>query len=165
MPWNDTDIHWMKRAVALAREGEAERGKNPIGCVIVCDGQAIGEACNEVDLRHDATAHAEILAMGRAGATLKCNELTDAVLYTTLQPCGMCTMASIWAKIGRIVYGAGREDVDEMYFEERHLDTVDFIRDAYKDDLSLEGGLMAKDCAALYVPPGTDIPINQQSNR
>ena len=60
--------------------------------------------------------------MGRAGARLKCNELTDAVLYTMLQPCGMCTMASIWAKIGRIVYGAGRDDVHEMYFEDRHLE-------------------------------------------
>jgi tRNA(adenine34) deaminase len=133
--------------------------------VIVRDGQVIGEACNEVDLRHDATAHAEILAMGRAGARVKCNELTDAVLYTTLQPCGMCTMASIWAKIGRIVYGAGRDDVHEMYFEDRHLDTVDFIRDAYKDDLSLEGGLMAGECAVLYVPPGADIPKDQQFNR
>ena len=61
----------MKRAIALAREGEGEPpGKNPIGCVIVRDGQVIGEACNEVDLRHDATAHAEILAMGRAGASM-----------------------------------------------------------------------------------------------
>jgi tRNA(adenine34) deaminase len=165
MSWNDTDTHWMKRAIALAHEAEAEPGKNPIGCVIVRDGQAIGEACNEVDLRHDATAHAEILAMGRAGAKLKNNELTDAVLYTTLQPCGMCTMASIWAKIGRIVYGAGRDDVHEMYFEDRHLDAVDFIRDAYKDDLSLEGGLMVKECATLYAPPGVDIPKEQQFNR
>jgi tRNA(adenine34) deaminase len=133
--------------------------------VIVRDGQVIGEACNEVDLRHDATAHAEILAIGRAGARLECNELTDAVLYTTLQPCGMCTMASIWAKIGCIVYGAGRDYVHEMYFEDRHVDTVDFIRDAYKDDLSLEGGLMAGECASLYVPPGADIPKDQQFNR
>src|SRR6478609_5755686 len=83
MPWNEMETYWMKRAIALAREGEAEPGKNPIGCVIVRDGQAIGEACNEVDLRHDATAHAEILAIGRAGARVKCNELTNAVLYTT----------------------------------------------------------------------------------
>jgi tRNA(adenine34) deaminase len=165
MRWNETDIHWMKRAIAVAWEGQAEPGKNPIGCVIVRDGQAIGEACNEVDLRHDATAHAEILAIGRAGARLKCNELTDAVLYTTLQPCGMCTMASIWAKIGRIVFGAGRDDVHEMYFEDRHLDTVDFIRDAYRDDLSLDGGLMVKECAALYVPPGAEIPKDQLFNR
>ena len=165
MPWNEMDTYWMKRAIALAPEGEAEPGKNPIGCVIVRDGQAIGEACNEVDLRHDATAHAEILAIGRAGARVRCNELTDAVLYTTLQPCGMCTMASIWAKIGRIVFGAGRDDVHDMYFEDRHLDTVDFIRDAYKDNLLLDGGLMVKECAALSVPPGAEIPKDQQFNR
>jgi tRNA(adenine34) deaminase len=139
--------------------------KSPIGCVIMRDGQAIGEACNEVHLRYDATAHAEILAMGRAGARLKSNELTDAVLYTTLQPCGMCTMASLWAKIGRIVYGAGRDDVHEVYFEDRHLDTADFIRDAYNDDLLLEGGLMIRECAALYVPPGADSPEDQQFSR
>jgi tRNA(adenine34) deaminase len=52
-----------------------------------------------------------------------------------------------------------------MYFEDRHVDTVDFIRDAYKDDLSLEGGLMAGECASLYVPPGADIPKDQQFNR
>jgi hypothetical protein len=46
--------------------------------------------------------------------------------------------ASIWAKIGRIVFGAGRDDVHEMYFGDRHLDTVDFIRDVYRDDFSLE---------------------------
>ncbi|WP_158931649.1 nucleoside deaminase [Acidisphaera sp. S103] len=111
LPWNAADITWMKRAIALARGGEATPGKNPIGCVIVCNGNAIGEACNEVDLRRDATAHAEILSMRPAGEKLQNKELRDAVLYTTLQPCGMCTMASIWAKIGRIVYGAGRDDV------------------------------------------------------
>lgn len=155
----------MNRAIALAREGKATLGKGPIGCVIVRDGQMIGEACNEVDLRHDATAHAEILAMRRAGEKLKSKELRGAVLYTTLQPCGMCTMASIWAKVSRIVYGAGRDDVHEMYFEDRHLDTENFIRDAFKDDLSLEGELMAKACAELYVPPGADVPEDQQFNR
>lgn len=139
--------------------------QEPIGCVIVRDGQVIGEACNEVDLRHDATAHAEVLAMRRAGETLQSKELGGAVLYTTLQPCGMCTMASIWAKVGRMVYGAGRGDVHEMYFEDRHLDTENFIRDAFKDDLSLAGGVMAKECAELYVPPGAEVPEDQQFNR
>ena len=95
MPSSNTDTDWMRRALAIAREADATPGKNPIGCVIVLNGRIIGEACNEVDLRHDATAHAEILAMGRAGATLQCNELRGAALYSTLQPCGMCTMASI----------------------------------------------------------------------
>ncbi len=165
MAWTLEDRNWMNRAIALAREGGATEGMNPIGCVIVRDGKIVGEGCNEVDLRHDATAHAEIVSMRRAGQSLKCNELRDAVLYTTLQPCGMCTMASIWAKIGRIVYGAGREDVHEMYFEDRHLDTVDFIRDAFRDDLSLEGGLMAAECAALYVPPDASVSKSEQFNR
>ena len=165
MAWTNEDRNWMHRAIALAREGEATEGMNPIGCVIVRDGKVIGEGCNEVDLCHDATAHAEIVSMRRAGQTLQCNELRDAVLYTTLQPCGMCTMASVWAKIGRIVYGAGREDVHEMYFEDRHLDTVDFIRDAFRDDLSLEGGLMAAECATLYVPPDADVAKSEQFNR
>ncbi len=165
MAWTAEDRNWMHRAIALAREGEATEGMNPIGCVIVRDGKIVGEGCNEVDLRHDATAHAEIVSMRRAGQALQCNELRDAVLYTTLQPCGMCTMASVWAKIGRIVYGAGREDVHEMYFEDRHLDTVDFIRDAFRDDLSLEGGLMAAECATLYVPPDADVSKMEQFNR
>jgi tRNA(adenine34) deaminase len=155
----------MQRAIGLARQGEAAPGRNPIGCVIVRDGAVIGEGCNEVDLRHDATAHAEIVSIRRAGERLACDELRGAVMYTTLQPCGMCTMASIWAKIGRIVHGAGRDDVHAMYFEDRHLDTVDFIRDAFRDDLVLQGGLMAAECAALYVPPDADVPKDAQFNR
>jgi tRNA(adenine34) deaminase len=165
MTWTEPDERWMRRAISLARDAADEAGKNPIGCVIVRNGMIIGEGCNEVDKRHDATAHAEIVSMRRAGLTLRCHELRDAVLYTTLQPCGMCTMASIWAKIGRIVYGAGRDDVHEMYFEDRHLDTLDFIRDAFRDDLSIEGGLLAKDCAGLYIPPGADVPKEEWFNR
>ncbi|MDQ2802135.1 MAG: nucleoside deaminase [Pseudomonadota bacterium] len=155
----------MRRAIKLARKGNAEPGMNGIGCVIVRDGKLIGEGCNEVEARHDATAHAEIVSMRRAGQHLQCQELRGAVLCTTLQPCGMCTMASIWAKIGRIVYGAGRDDVHSQYFEDRHLDTMAFIRDAFRDDLSLQGGLMVKECAELYVPPDADVPEDQQFNQ
>jgi tRNA(adenine34) deaminase len=165
MTWSEDDAGWMRHAIALAREGNAKPGMNGIGCVIVRDGSLIGEGCNEVEFRHDPTAHAEIVSMRRAGQRLASHELRGAVLYTTLQPCGMCTMASIWAKIGRIVYGAGREDVHAEYFEDRHLDTVDFIRDAFRNDLALEGGLMARECAALYVPPGAKVPKNEQFNR
>jgi tRNA(adenine34) deaminase len=165
MAWSDEDKAWMRRAIALAREAGTAAGKNPIGCVVVLDRRVIGEGCNEVDLRHDPTAHAEIVSIRRAGQKLECHEMRGAVLYTTLQPCGMCTMASIWAKVGRIVYGAGRDDVHEMYFEGQHLDTVDFIRDAFRDDLSLENGLLARECAALYVPPGMEVPQEKQFNQ
>lgn len=61
--------------------------------------------------------------------------------------------ASIWAKLGSIVYGAERHQVHEMYFEDRHMDAVDFIADAFKDDIALRGGLLANECAALYIGP------------
>lgn len=73
-------------------------------------------------------------------------------------------MASIWAKVARIVYGAGRDDVHRMYFEDRNLDTVDFIHDAYRDDLSIEGGCLADECAKLYYGPNADVPETEQGN-
>ena len=73
-------------------------------------------------------------------------------------------MASIWAKVGRIVYGAGRDDVHRMYFEDRHLDTMDFVHDAWRDDLVLEGGCETQLCASLYYRPQDDVPIEEQGN-
>ncbi len=165
MPSDKTDVDFMRRAMALAEKGDRKPGANPIGCVIVLDGEIIGEACNEVDLRHDPTAHAEIVSMRRAGEKLFQSEFRGATLYSTLQPCGMCTMASIWAKIGRIVYGAEREQVHPMYFEDRHFDTVDFIRDAFRGDLVVTGGVLADQCAKLYIGPDEDIPEGAQFNR
>ncbi len=154
----------MAQAVALARQGDRTEGASPIGCVIVMDGRVVGEGHNEVGIRHDPTAHAETVAIRRACAALGRDELRGATLYSTLQPCGMCTMASIWSRIGRIVYGAGREDVHRMYFEDRHLDTMNFIHDAYRDDLQVVAGVLRDDCAALCWRPGDDPPVEDQGN-
>ncbi|MBV9734279.1 MAG: nucleoside deaminase [Acidisphaera sp.] len=154
----------MRRAIALAREADGKPGASPIGCVIVCGEKIIAEGHNEVDLRPDPTAHAEIVAIRRAAEHLGSSEMRGATLYSTLQPCGMCSMASIWAKIGRIVYGAQRNRVHRMYFEDRHLDTMDFITDAFRNDLTLTGGILAKDCAALYYKPDDDVPVEEQGN-
>ncbi len=150
----------MRRAIELGQQNPG----SPIGCVIVLDGQVIGEAHNEVEPDNDPTAHAEIVAMRRACTALGAQQLAGATLYSTLQPCGMCSMASIWAKIGRIVYGAERHQVHRMYFEDRHLSTMDFIRDAYRDDLTVIGGVLADDCAALYYGPDDDPPPDEQAN-
>jgi tRNA(adenine34) deaminase len=91
-------------------------------------------------------------------------ELRGATLYSTLQPCGMCTMASIWSKVGRVVYGAGRDDVHQMYFEDRHVDTLTFIADAYRDDIVIEGGCLREECAKLYYGPEDDVPLEEQGN-
>jgi len=161
---SQADRRFIGRALELARKGEGTPGASPIGCVIVMDGEVVAEGHNEVGIRHDPTAHAEMVAIRRAGARLERDDLRGATLYSTLQPCGMCTMASIWSRIDRVVYGAGREDVHKMYFEDRHLDTMNFIRDAYRDDMEVVAGVMAAECAALYYGPDDDPPLDEQGN-
>ena len=154
----------MRRAIALARQGERSSGSSPIGCVIVHEGRVIGEGYNKVDSLCDPTAHAEVMAMRDAGTRLKQSRFPGATLYSTLQPCGMCAMASVWAGMRNIVYGAERHQVHKMYFEDRHFDTMDFIRDAFRENMTLKGGLLANECAALYYGPGDNPPLEEQAN-
>lgn len=149
---------YMRRAIETARKAPQFQGAAPIGCVIVRDGQVIGEGSNEVGPQCDPTAHAEIVSIRRAATLLGQPDLSGATLYSTLQPCGMCTMASIWSKVDRIVFGAERHQVHAMYFEDRHLDTMDFINDAFRDDLDVIPAVMSEECAALYWKPDDKPP-------
>ncbi len=160
----EKDDDWMRRALDQARQGDSAPGANGVGCVIVRDGAVLAEGYNECGLRHDPTAHAEMVAIRRACDALGADDLRGATLYSTLQPCGMCSMAVIWAKLGRVVYGAERHQVHEMYFEDRHLDTMDFIRDAFRDDLAIEGGVLADECVGFYVPRGAKLPDAEKVN-
>ena len=164
-----SDEYWMREALAVATSRGSDPALSPIGCVIVCDAKIIGFARNECQTLHDATAHAEMVAFRRAGTAVANadnlgGELRGATLYSTLQPCGMCTMASIWSKVGRIVFGAGRDDVHKMYFELRHIDTLDFIASAYREDLTFTGGVLRQECAQLYYPVDAVLPSNHQVN-
>jgi len=93
---------------AALREAQrsAERDEVPVGCVIVHDGIIVGRGCNQVEGLKDATAHAEILAIGAASTTLGSWRLSECTLYVTLEPCAMCAGAIILARLGRLVYGA-----------------------------------------------------------
>lgn len=95
----------MKHAIALAKQAEFQ-GEVPVGCVIVREGEIIGEGANRPILGHDPTAHAEIEALRAAGQLAKNYRLVGATLYVTLEPCVMCMGAISHARIERIVYGA-----------------------------------------------------------
>jgi tRNA(adenine34) deaminase len=161
---SENDEHFMREAIRVATERGGDPSLAPIGCVIVLDGQIIARERNHVSDKCDVTAHAEIEAVRAAGKGRKNGELRGATLYTTLQPCGMCTMALIWAKIERVIYGAGREDVNTLYFEARHVDTLDFVAKAYRDDISIEGGVLRAECAQLYWRPWDNPPDEQKAN-
>ena len=89
---------------------EAERALEhddvPIGAVVVREGEVLAAACNERELRKDATAHAELLVIREAGRKLGGWRITDAVLYVTIEPCAMCAGAIVWARVPRVVFGA-----------------------------------------------------------
>jgi tRNA(adenine34) deaminase len=154
------DNEFMRQAVALARQN----AQSPIGCMIVRDATIIARGHNEVETQRDPTAHAEIVAIRRACEAVGESQIKGATLYTTLQPCGMCSMAIIWAGVSRVVYGAERHQVHKMYFEDRHLETMDFIRDAYKRDLTTLGGVRGAECAGLYWGPNDNPPPELQTN-
>lgn len=99
----------------------------------------IGGERNQTRELPDAKAHAEMMAIRRACEDTGVMELRSATLYSTLQPCGMCTMASIWSKVERVVYGAGR------------------------DDIEIVGGCLREECAALYYPPDADLAEEQRA--
>lgn len=89
-------------------EAAAARGEVPIGAVVIeaATGRVLARAGNEVEAAHDPTAHAELLALRRAGAMLGAPRLVDCDLYVTLEPCPMCAAAVSFARIRRLYYGA-----------------------------------------------------------
>ena len=93
--------------VALAEAKKAlDEGEVPIGCVIVHQGAVIGRGHNQVERLNDATAHAEIVAIGAASQALVDWRLSECTLYATLEPCTMCAGAIVLSRVGRVVYGA-----------------------------------------------------------
>lgn len=99
------DEIFMRQALAQAARA-AELGEIPVGAVLVRDGEILSATHNLCEELHDATAHAERLAISEAGKRTGSWRLSDCTLYVTLEPCPMCTGAAINARIGRIVYAA-----------------------------------------------------------
>ena len=102
--WFLPDAHWMDYALKLAQQG-AIKGEVPVGAVLVHNQAVIGQGYNEPIGRHDATAHAEIIAIRQA-----CEQLNNyrmplkTTLYVTLEPCTMCVGAMIHARVDRLVF-------------------------------------------------------------
>src|ERR1700748_3590652 len=156
------DLHFMRLAIKQARQGQQTSGGAEVGAVLVRDGTVLCAGFNESEMRHDPTAHAEMVVIRRLCAELQTSSLEGFTLYCTLQPCGMCTMACLWAGISRIVYGAGRDEVHAVSSESRHSTTFDFIRDAFRHDLEIEGGVLAEECAAFYASP--QAPVAEEAD-
>jgi tRNA(adenine34) deaminase len=100
-----SDELWMEEALRCAQRA-LEAGEVPIGAVVVHRGGIVGRGWNRNITDSDPTAHAEIVALREAGATVGNHRLGDCNLFVTIEPCAMCAGAMVHARIGRLVYGA-----------------------------------------------------------
>lgn len=97
----------MRHAFALADRAEQEFDEIPVGAVLVnAQGEILGEGWNRNLADSDPSAHAEIVAMRQAGRKLSNHRLVGTTLYVTLEPCAMCAMAMVHARVGRLVFAA-----------------------------------------------------------
>jgi tRNA(adenine34) deaminase len=100
-----SDELWMEEALRMAQRALVA-GEVPIGAIVICKGEIVGRGWNRNLTDGDPTAHAEIVALRDAGATLGNHRLTDCELFTTIEPCPMCAGALTHARVKRLVYGA-----------------------------------------------------------
>jgi len=97
--------HYMRMALREAEQALAE-GEVPVGAVVVHEQRVIGRAHNQVERLRDATAHAEMIALTQAAATLGDWRLDACTLYVTLEPCAMCAGALVQCRVATVVFGA-----------------------------------------------------------
>ena len=102
------DFYFMNEAIKLAKIAY-DLDEVTVGCVIVKDNNIIYSSYNIKEIDGIATSHAEILAINDACKKLRTWHLDNCTLYTTIEPCMMCTGAIIQSRIGRVVYGAGND--------------------------------------------------------
>jgi tRNA(Arg) A34 adenosine deaminase TadA len=99
------DIDFMRLALEQAHEARAA-GEVPVGAVLVSAARVVASGANRPIALNDPTAHAEIEALRAGGRALGSYRLTDTTLYVTLEPCPMCAMAIVHARVRRLVFGA-----------------------------------------------------------
>lgn len=117
----DADRRWLRRAIELSRLGMDGDCGGPFGAVIVRDGAVLAEGSNQVTSDNDPTAHAEVVAIRRACASVGDFSLAGAVLYTSCEPCPMCLAAAYWARVDRVVFAAHRDDAAAAGFDDAHI--------------------------------------------
>lgn len=121
MPSHSEPQAFMRRAIELSRAHMEGGHGGPFGAVVVKKGRIVGEGWNAVTSSHDPTAHAEVMAIRAACATLGTFELRGCEIFTSCEPCPMCLAAIYWARLDRIWYANTREDAAAIQFDDEWL--------------------------------------------
>ena len=137
------DTHWMRLALQQAEEARL-RGEVPVGAVLVRDGELVASGFNQPIALHDPSAHAEMLALRAAGQILQNYRLPGLELFVTLEPCAMCAMALLHARVSRVVFAAADPKTGAAGSV---LDL--FAQPQLNHHTSVTRGVLAEDSAAL----------------
>ena len=155
----------MQQAIEIAKQTE-QKGGVAIGALLVDDvtGEVVATGGSEVALQHDATAHAEIIAIRTASKKRGSDDLFGLILYSTLEPCHMCLSAAAWAKISHVFFGAYRKDVNEDLFDvvngvgdEAEAHAMNLRENA---NMIVHGGIRERECAELLKHHGAEKPAH-----
>jgi guanine deaminase len=118
---NQSEKRFLERAIELSQEGMQQDNGGPFGCVIVLDGEIVGEGYNMVTTSNDPTAHAEIVAIRQACKKLNTYQLEGCEVYTSCEPCPMCLGAIYWARPKRVIYANTRYDAAAIEFDDEYI--------------------------------------------
>jgi tRNA(adenine34) deaminase len=140
---SESDAQWMRLALNAAAEAR-ERGEVPVGTCIVAGETILAVAGNRTRTDQDPTAHAEIVALRAAAGKVGNYRITDAVVYSTIEPCVMCAGALIQARVNRLVYGARDERAGAVESRFRVCDT-DFLNHR----IEITAGVLEEECREI----------------
>jgi tRNA(adenine34) deaminase len=134
----------LRRALELAGHARDAEDEVPVGAVLVLGDRAIGEGWNRNITLNDPSAHAEIVALRAAGTAVGNYRFPGATLYVTLEPCAMCAMALVHARVSRVVYAATDPKTGAAGSV---FDTL--VSPLHNHRIEVAGGLLADEAADL----------------
>jgi tRNA(adenine34) deaminase len=138
-----TDELWMQEALRCAQRA-LEAGEVPVGAIVVCDEKVVGRGWNQNISDSDPTAHAEVMALREAGASLGNHRLGDCDLFATIEPCAMCAGALVHARVRRLVYGADDPKAGAVHSVIQVLN-----HPGLNHTVEVRGGVLAGRCAEI----------------
>lgn len=143
--WPAEDADYMRSLIELAKEYAT-----PYAALILDEnGRLISKEANKVGEFHDASAHAEIMAIREAGKYISSADLKGCRIITTCEPCPMCTSAIFWSNISEIVYGLSIPGISELGMRQMPQRSCDLLL-AAGAETRVYGGLMAEEVSALF---------------
>lgn len=149
----------MNRCIDSAKDN-ARKGQYPIAAIVADkEGRVLATSSSSLREKNDPTNHPEMEAIRKASEILKCRFLSGYYLFTTLEPCPMCTAAAVWAKMQGIVYGACQEDAVEFInknparkfsWRQINIKSREIISNG-SPRLELYEGVLRKECKKLFI--------------